>query len=199
MIELLAALALQTASMPSCAELEYEGHHEDCRLEVEDERGLEVRFEFAPGDEFGEVANVHVVRGEETVTRFSVTEIESFFYPELMDVDQDGHADLLVPTITGNVNTMYMLHLGTEDGFADSGDVVSGHTIAPVEPGLFSVSARDSAVAHYVEYFAVEDGQLVTEALVRLEFQDEDTMTCALENGDAPRGEAFYCGHAAGE
>lgn len=196
MFSLIAALAVQAAALPSCADAEFDGTHTDCGLAIEDGRDLSLAFDFESGGDFGESATVTVTRGGAPLSTFEVSGIESFLYPELLDVDQDGHTDLLIPLITGTVNTIYSLHLGTAEGVAAEGVEISGHTVSPLEPGLFSVSARSSAVSHYVEYFNVADGLITSEAVILNTFTDEDTLTCTLESGEAPRGEDFYCGTA---
>ena len=192
-MSLIAAIALlaqpaEAAGLPLCAELTPDIPHQDCRAVTAS--GAEIAFAFAPA-EFGETVTV-TVRGADGAefARYAF-ETESFFYPRVEDVDADTVDDILVPRITGTVNTDWALMFGVEDGFSAPLSV-NGHTIAPVEPGLFSVHARQSAAAHVAEFYTFNGEHLVTDAIVAIEM-GEAGAACRLVSGGEFRGEAFYC------
>lgn len=190
MISVIAALALQTASLPSCADLEYEGTHQDCVLTTAD--GATATFTFEPGV-WGESGILIVTNAEGDCLWTDEFETESFFYPRLEDLDGNGFEDILVPLITGNVNTEMLLLMGGEGGYALASRELSGHTFEPVVPGLFVVQARSSAVEHFASFYSWNGELLDHEATVAITFEDEDTATCTLATGYVGRGEDFYC------
>lgn len=190
MISIFAALALQTASLPSCAELEYEGTHQDCVLTTAD--GATATFTFEPG-EWGESGILIVTNAEGDCLWTDEFETESFFYPRLEDLDGNGFEDILVPLITGNVNTEMLLIMGGEGGYALASRELGGYAFDPVEPGLFVVMARSSAAERYASFYIWNGEALDLEASVAITHQDEDTATCTLATGHVGRGEDFYC------
>ncbi|HAQ35970.1 MAG TPA: hypothetical protein DCQ53_11505, partial [Alphaproteobacteria bacterium] len=114
-------------------------------------------------------------------------------YSSLIDLDGNGFDDILVPLITGNVNTEYVLIMGGEGGYTVASREISGHTLEPVTPGLFVTHARSSAVEHFASFFTWNGEALDHEATVSITFQDEDTSVCTLATGQVGRGEDFYC------
>ena len=190
MIVLVVALSLQTAALPSCAELEYEGTHQDCVLTTAN--GNTASFSFEPG-EWGERGILIVTNADGDCLWTDEFETESFFYPRLEDLDGNGFEDVLVPLITGNVNTEMLLIMGGEDGYALASRELSGHTFEPVVPGLFVVQARSSAVEHFASFYTWNGETLDHEATVAITFEDEDGATCTLATGQIGRGEDFYC------
>ena len=190
MIAIFAALALQTTALPSCDALEYEGTHQDCALVTAN--GNTAAFSFEPG-EWGERGILIVTNAAGDCLWTDEFETESFFYPRLEDLDGNGFKDILVPLITGNVNTEMLLIMGSEGGYALASRELSGHTFEPVEPGLFAVQARSSAAEHFASFYTWNGEVLDHEATVAITFEDEDTATCTLATGYVGRGEDFYC------
>ena len=190
LITTIAALALQAAELPSCDALEYEGTHEDCVLVTAD--GSTATFTFQPG-EWGEAGNLAIAGADGETALSESFETESFFYSSLIDLDGNGFDDILVPLITGNVNTEYVLIMGGEGGYTVASREISGHTLEPVTPGLFVTHARSSAVEHFASFFTWNGEALDHEATVSITFQDEDTSVCTLATGQVGRGEDFYC------
>jgi len=193
MIVLAVSIALQAADLPSCDSLEYEGYHEDCSLMIDAEAGLSVSFDFGPDAEYGESAFVILQRDGETEQMFEASGIESFFYPRLEDLDGNGFADILVPLITGNVNTEMLVIMGGEGGYAVASRELGGYAFDPVVPGLFVVMARSSAAERYASFYTWTGKALDLEAAVAIVHQDEDSATCTLATGATGRGEDFYC------
>lgn len=190
LIMTIAALALQTASLPSCADLEYEGTHQDCVLTTAD--GATATFTFEPG-EWDEDGRVSVLAPDGDVLAEVEFETESFFYPYLEDLDGNGSDDILVPLVTGNVNTETLLIMGSEGGYLVASRNINGYAFDPVEPGLFVVMARSSAAERYASFYTWSGEALELEASVAITHEDDDTATCTLATGQVGRGEEFYC------
>ncbi|MCF8879188.1 hypothetical protein L5876_05105 [Hyphobacterium sp. SN044] len=190
MISIFAALVLQTASLPSCADLEYGGTHQDCVLTTAD--GATATFTFEPG-EWGESGILIVTNAEGDCLWTDEFETESFFYPRLEDLDGNGFDDILVPLITGNVNTEMLLIMGGERGYTVASREISGHTFEAVAPGLFVVQARSSAIEHYASFYAWDGEALDLEAAVSITFDSDESATCTLATGAVGRGVDFYC------
>ena len=191
MISLIAALTLQATELPSCDSLEYEGTHENCVLVTAN--GATASFVFEPGG-WGDAGTLTLADANGEAVLSESFETESFFYPSLSDLDGDGIEDILVPLITGNVNTEYRLIMSGEDGYTVARREISGHSLDPVTPGLFVAVARSSAVEHFASFYAWDGATLDLEAAVSITFRDENTSVCALATGFAGRGEDFYCG-----
>ncbi|MEE2567775.1 hypothetical protein [Hyphobacterium marinum] len=190
LISVVATLALQVASLPSCDSLEYDGAHENCVLIADD--GTMATFMFEPG-EWGESGSVVITNADGACLWADTFETESFFYPRLEDLDGNGFADILVPLITGNVNTEMLIFMGGEGGYAVASRELGGYAFDPVVPGLFVVMARSSAAERYASFYTWTGEALGLEASVAIVHQDEDSATCTLATGATGRGEDFYC------
>ena len=190
MIELFFALTLQVVDLPACDALEYEGTHVDCVLVTES--GDTVVFGFEPG-EWGEAGTLTITGTEGNALLSETFETESFFYPSLADLDGDGGQDILVPLITGNVNTEYLLIMSGEAGYVVASREVSGYGLDPVVPGLFVAQARSSAIEHFASFYTWNGEALDLEASVSITFDDNGNSTCTLATGAVGRGEEFYC------
>jgi hypothetical protein len=226
MIELALAAALMTQDnahaeniyvlsplSENCMELEGDIVHQDCHLTVTDGRALLVQFTFVESER-GEGARLIVqsplVSTSEAGGRqrcpdgcsFQTHDFqtESFFYPSLQDVNSDGYDDILIPLITGNVNTEYALFIGTDDGFMAEPFSINGYGVDALADGIFKVSARGSAIAHYIEFYRVIGVELENIASVELSYDGVDDPdngpNCRLVNGGETEGEAHYCGLA---
>ena len=151
-----------------------------------------IAFDFEPG-EWGEAGTLTITDADGNALLSETFETESFFYPSLTDLDGDGGQDILVPLITGNVNTEMLLIMGGEAGYTVASREISGYGFDPVTPGLFVVMARSSAVERFASFYTWNGEALDLEASVAITHQDEDSATCALATGAVGRGEEFYC------
>lgn len=90
----------------------------------------------------------------------------TFSYPYIEDIDGDGAADIMVPLLTGNVNTSYALWLKTADGTFKRAGELSGVSIGHTPEGLIAASGRSSAAEWETQYFRVTNGELEEVAAV---------------------------------
>ncbi|MDP1554573.1 MAG: hypothetical protein Q8L84_03855 [Hyphomonas sp.] len=84
----------------------------------------------------------------------------SYSYPYAEDIDGDGTLDLMVPLLTGNVNTNYAVWLKGADGMFFRAGELSGVSIGRTPEGLIAASGRSSASEWETGYFRVTDGAL---------------------------------------
>ncbi|WP_421786826.1 hypothetical protein [Hyphobacterium sp.] len=186
----------EAGGLPACDRLESNDRHEDCALQPVDGRELVVTFTFADG-EWGQNGRMEVNTGEGRLLQVFEFETESFLYPSLEDINVDGREEILVPLITGNVNTDYAVFMGLDDGFLTDPFRTHGHTIEPAPHGMFVVHSRESAAAYWAEFFAFEDGTVNAIASVSISYEhsgEGEGPTCRLVEGGDDLGEDFYCG-----
>jgi hypothetical protein len=88
------------------------------------------------------------------------TALYAFNYPYVEDLTADGLPDLMVPLMTGNVNTSYALWLQGADGrFVRAGEL-GGVSIGRTPEGFIAASGRSSAAEWETGYFRVTNGAL---------------------------------------
>lgn len=90
----------------------------------------------------------------------------TYSYPYSEDIDGDGAADIMVPVLTGNVNTNYALWLNGADGRFTRAGELSGVRIGQTPGGLIAASGRSSASEWETGYYRVTDGALEEVAAV---------------------------------
>ncbi len=94
------------------------------------------------------------------------TALYAYNYPYTEDLTADGLPDLMVPLMTGNVNTSYALWVQGADGqFARAGEL-GGVSIGQTPQGLIAASGRSSAAEWETGYFRVTNGALEEVAAV---------------------------------
>jgi hypothetical protein len=94
------------------------------------------------------------------------TALFAFNYPYIEDLTGDGLPDLMVPLMTGNVNTSYAFWVQDADGqFVRAGEL-SGVSIGQTPQGLIAASGRSSAAEWETGYFRVTNGALEEVAAV---------------------------------
>ncbi|MFN3608300.1 MAG: hypothetical protein ACK4Y9_04470 [Hyphomonas sp.] len=89
-----------------------------------------------------------------------------YSYPYLEDLSGDGALDLMLPQLSGMVNTSYALWLQGADGRFSRAGELSGFTIDLGEDGLIAASGRSSASEWETSYYALENGALKEVAAV---------------------------------
>lgn len=186
--------------LPWCDQLESDDRHEDCALQPTDGRDVVAVFTFTDG-EWGQNGRMEVRTFEGRLLQAFDFETESFFYPSMEDINSDGRQDILVPLITGNVNTEYAIFMGTEDGFLHQPWQVSGFAVeAANADGLIIAQSRGSAVDSYAEFYRFDGETVSAEASVLISFANvdnpDDGPDCSLTDGGEAQDEAFYCGLA---
>lgn len=209
MIELALAAALMaqdmsqldfTNGLPLCDQLEADENHEDCALQTGNGAEFILTFEFSPSGDRREIINTTVRYADGTLAQTMSYATESFFYPSLSDLNGDGREELLVPIMTGNVNTTYSLAIGTEYGFEWTSYELNGYGVDPVGDGVFMVAARDSAISRYIEFYRMDGTTIESIATLELSYDSvddpDDGPNCRLVNGGEAEGEAHYCGLA---
>lgn len=131
---------------------------------------------------------------------------EGFYsYPYLEDLSGDGALDLMMPQLSGMVNTSYALWLqGAGGQFSRAGEI-SGFTIGLGEDGLIAASGRSSASEWETSYFSIENGALrEIAAVVNRADPDEwepvsDLPSCEVIRAAEGVDTAPFCTPPAGE
>jgi hypothetical protein len=167
-----------------------------CRIDLAgDGAFLRVSYAVAAGPQ-GETAGeriVDVLSRDGAVLQTLREQAESIFYPEVKDLDGDELEDVLIPLMTGNVNTTYALYLQRSDeGFVRAGEL-GGVSIERTPSGYISASGRSSAVEWETSYYRVTGNQLEEVARVSTtpEYEDEtgglheETCTILSSRDDA--------------
>lgn len=157
--------AASVAQYEACGEARHLGGDEAARLEtcqirLGEGKGRLIISSSEMQDALGTL-KVDVVNAEGlSVQTFEETVTARFSYPYLEDMTGDGLADLMVPLVSGMVNTGYALWLQQADGqFARAGEI-GGFDIGVGEDGIIGATGRSSAVAWETSYFRIEDGEL---------------------------------------
>ena len=84
----------------------------------------------------------------------------AYTYPYVEDIDGDGAVDIMVPLLTGNVNTSYAVWLKGADGMFFRAGELGGVSIGHTPEGLIAASGRSSASEWETGYFRVSNGAL---------------------------------------
>ncbi|MEE2524830.1 hypothetical protein V0U79_00495 [Hyphobacterium sp. HN65] len=195
----------------NCASLDSSQQHSDCYLMPADGRELLISFSFEEG-EWSERGRMIVQAalvstnsdGERQrcpdgcLLQTFYFETESFFYPSLADINDDGFQDIRIPLVTGNVNTEYAIFMGTEDGFLHQPWQVSGFAVESANyDSLIVARSRSSAAESYAEFYRFDGERVIGEATVLLSFMNvenpDDGPDCSLVDGGEYEGEHYYC------
>ncbi len=88
------------------------------------------------------------------------TATSAYTYPYAEDIDGDGMLDLMVPLMTGNVNTRYAVWLKGADGMFFRAGELGGIRIGQTPEGLIAATGRSSAAEWETGYFRVTHGAL---------------------------------------
>lgn len=88
------------------------------------------------------------------------TVMGAFGYPHLDDLSGDGRADLMVPVISGMVNTGYALWLQNDKGLFSRAGEIGGFDISLGSGGVIAATGRSSAWEWETVYFSIDDGSL---------------------------------------
>jgi hypothetical protein len=194
------AAAAKRPALPDCSSLataDGDGPaYKDCRM-LDQTSGIafEARFEKNPTpDEAEHIVNIAVVeRGDRTSQTLSEKVEGTIEVMQLKDLDADSFPEVLVPLMTGNVNTEYavwnrpagaaqFIRVGTISGFGVGrvGDFVV-------------VNARSAANIQDVMYYTLKNGELKLIGAAEFTAEgdpDKPTIKCAVLDGkpDDPKG-----------
>ncbi len=152
----------------------------DCALDSDDGSGLILNVKYgAPkdGDEYGEAQIEIKTAAADGTAQQTITETSEFVYgfPTLQDLDGDGRNELLVPLMTGNVNTVYAVWRGTPETheYTRAGEI-SGVSFEAKNNGMFSASSRGSAASWATSYYKFIDGNITNIATAMIELPDSE-------------------------
>lgn len=125
--------------------------------------------------------DVQVVADGEGGQRISEASQATPLGPTLADLNGDARPDLLIPLMTGNVNTTWAVHGSNPDATYTRLGEISGIGWGPSATGLLAVPARSSAASWNVNFFDVEPGGLTLIATVETTLQEAGAApTCSL-------------------
>ena len=185
---------------PRCDQFEASRPHTDCALQTGAGREFNLFFTFSDMEDGREMIDLSIMNLDGILVQTMAYATESFFYPSLIDLNGDGMEELLVPIMTGNVNTTYNLSIGSEYGFELTASELNGYGVDALDGGMFKVSARGSAIAHYIEFYRIDGTALENIASIELSYDGVETEdggpNCRLTNGGEDLGEAHFCGLA---
>jgi hypothetical protein len=164
--------------------------HPDCRIQSADTKGLAFEARYTKPVEGQQMTvTVQVVApGDATVQAITEKMDGTFSAPSLQDIDGDGRDELLVPLMTGNVNTNWAVwrSKGDSDQYVRV-EELSGVDIGRTVDGFITVSARSSAASWNVEYwkFDGDDLEHIATAAVTAEGDGQGNVTkstCTVED-----------------
>jgi hypothetical protein len=128
-----------------------------------------------------ETIEVQVVADGQGGQRISEASQGTPLAPTLADLNGDGQPDLLIPLMTGNVNTTWAVYAANQDATYTRLGEISGIGWGPSATGLLAVPARSSAASWEVDFYDVEPGGLTLIATVETAIQEAGaTPTCNL-------------------
>lgn len=194
-----AVSADRSTRLPLCSSLEGYAFNEkgqaDCSLETSDGSNffLEIRYRApANGDEFAPAPTHITVTTADGGTDQEIEEMAEFVYglPKLQDLDADGRDDLLVPLMTGNVNTTYAVWHGTSEAGVPASKPyhrvgeIGGLDVQARADGMFSTTSRGSAMSFFTSYYKIIDGKMmeIVTAMIVLPDTDEGVETCTVSD-----------------
>ena len=196
MIALASALTLaQAPPWPVCDDPDAEPRS-DCVLATQDQAGWLIGFDYEPD---GRARRVEVIVTGADGLPFQSFERDlqrGFRAPLILDLDQDGYDDVLLPVSTGPANSDWALFFGGFTGLAPAEGRLSGYTVEPFVDGLFAAYSRSNAAQHAVTVYSRNGANLSEQAVIAIEFDDQDDTSCRLVSAADERPEAFYCSAA---
>jgi hypothetical protein len=160
--------------------------HKDCRGMLPGDLGLAYEARYTPKDDGVTEVTVQIVGPGDAGLQTIAEQMEgSAAQPSVNDVDGDGRVDLLLPLLSGNVNTNWAVWRGLPDGAFSRAGEFSGVDIARSKDGYIAVSARSGANIWNVHFYTVENDKLAliatAEAAIELTGPDgKSRKTCSI-------------------
>jgi hypothetical protein len=195
------AAAAKRMALPDCGSLggpnsDDNGAYKDCRL-MDEKSGLSFEARFATNtkpDEGDHIVNIAVVQpGDATLQTITETVEGTISVMELQDLDGDGYKELLVPLMTGNVNTEYAVwHMPAGAKQYIRVGTVSGFAVGRKDDYVV-VNARSAANIQDLMYYTLKNGELKLIGAAEFTAEgnpDKPTVKCAVLDGkpDDPKG-----------
>lgn len=184
--------------------------HPDCRLQSSDSAGLAFEARYSPPVEGQQTTvTVQVVApGDATLQTITEKMDNTFGAPELQDIDEDGRDELLIPLVTGNVNTTWAVWRATGASTEYKRlEELSGVSIGRTDDGYIVASGRSSASSWVASYwkFDGEDLEPLAEVTVTAAGDADGTVTsetCTVTDAggladvglDVASAQAKFCG-----
>jgi hypothetical protein len=190
--------AAKRLPLPNCDDLAKQGDaaYKDCRLfDEKSGLGFEARFtkDSAP-DQTGHTVNIQVVQPGDATLQTLTEKVEgTISVMELQDLDGDGHAEVLVPLMTGNVNTEYAVwHMPAGANQFLRVGTVSGYGVGRKDDYVV-VNARSAANIQDLLYYTLKNGELKLVGAAEFTASgdpNKPTVKCEVLDGkpDDPKG-----------
>lgn len=189
------AVALPSCDGPASADDETGRGTFDCSLTFDGNPPLTFNVSYAPvkadPDNAQDVSIDLVSSQGQVIQTLKATSEFAYGTPQVTDVNLDGRPELLVPLMTGNVNTVFGLWTQSEQGpFIRVGEISSLGGVDPRGDGLFSTSIRASAASWFMSFYRLNNDELVEVAVTEFTLSDSgERQTC---NVLMARGLAYY-------
>jgi hypothetical protein len=161
-----------------------------CGLEAGGQ-ALRVAFTPAAVEAAGGNVTIDVLNDDGSVAQTMLEpEVSEHLTPSVDDVDGDGRADILIPRVSGNVNTEYGVWIfnGERGVYERVGDI-SGVSVERTSDGLIAVPARSSAIEWAIAFYKLDEGGLHPMATVRVTAPEgrSNEPGCALDEAPGLR------------
>jgi hypothetical protein len=154
----------------------------NCRLISDDPYGWHADVTYGDEDN-GSVTVTLTIKAADNSVGQTITETAERSYgpPAFNDLDSDGRPDLLVPLMTGNVNTSYAVWRDTGEAtpFARAGEL-GGIDVGATGGGMFASTARGSAASWYTSYYVFRSNLLVPIATAQTDLSEDGKETCTV-------------------
>ena len=201
-LTLLAGAAQGDMEKPDCRSLEAAQPHQDCWLPLDGlgPRAVVVHVSFEPWGDYREYLNLDVRSAPGEVTFSARTVITVPPYPEVTDINGDGHDDLVIRVEGASANLEHEIFMGSADGLVEQAISANAAAIRPGGDGLVLLVSRDSAAVAIVQIARFIDGALRAEAAVELSYDPDDFPTEDYDPAvSGPACRLVYLGEAMGE
>jgi hypothetical protein len=156
------------------------GVHFDCRGMLPGDSGVAYEARYLTTDDGMMRLAVQIVGpGDATLQTFDEPTEGAAASLSVQDIDADGRADLLLPLVTGNVNTNWAIWRGAADGSFTRAGELSGVEIARTQDGYIASLSRSGAATWEVGIFTLSDDKLtpIATAEVEVELLDVGAQT----------------------
>lgn len=201
-LTLLAGAAQADMDRPDCRSLEAAQPHQDCWLPLDGlgPRAVEVHASFEPWGDYREYLDIEVrsATGDVTFTARSVITVPP--YPQVTDINGDGHDDLVIRVEGESANMEHEIFMGSPDGLLEQAVYANAAAIRPAGGGLILLSSRDNAATSTVQFARFDGTSLRSEAAVELSYDPRDFPNADYDpDTSGPVCRLVYLGEALGE